>query len=470
MKITLNTKQQKVFDHLKEFIKKDYPIDTIILNGYAGTGKTLLVQEFASYLQKKKIKFSLLATTGRAAAVLRGKTDFPTSTIHGALYKFSKVDGDSDDIAIDAKPDEYGQMKLLFEPAELLEEDCIYIIDEASMLASESSDDSSFAIFGTGSLLPDLLHAIGRNKIILVGDPAQLPPVFQDASPAFDIKWLETYNRKVERYFLEEIMRTDKDNDILIVAEEVRKNIGKESFSKWIKLPALNRNNCKVLPDANTVFLEYYSYFLQFGPEGAIGIAHSNKACNHLNQFFRRRLYPNRNNLLEVGEILMVTQNNYLIPLVNGDFIKVLNIGEISEKCNLRFQNVKIEHLVSGNIYEIKLALDPLSQYVSNLSTDQQRNLMIDFSKRMRKKGIKANSNFYKDAMQKDVYLNSLRATYGYVITCHKSQGGEWENVFLFLDKGMYGYMSQDYMRKWWYTAITRAKKYLFLHREWWLN
>lgn len=470
MSIQFNSKQQETFNRLKAFVK-DRVVNTFILSGYAGTGKTLLVQEFAKYLKKEKKKFMLLATTGRAAAVLRGKTELPTSTIHGALYSFSKVDGDDEQIPDDAPIDAFGQMRLVFAPNEKLSEECVYIVDEASMLASENKDnETSFAVFGSGDLLPDLLHAIGRNKIIFVGDPAQLPPVHQPNSPALDIDWLTANGRVVAKATLNEIMRTEKDNDILKVASEVRNGIGKPLLHyKWPRLAARNRNNCKIVPDGNSLFLEYYSNFLQYGSTGTIGIAHSNKACNHLNKFFRLRLFPGSNEILNEGEVLMVTQNNYIVPLSNGDFIKIKSLGEISEKVGLLFQNVKIEHLETGKVYEIKMALNPLQSYVPNLTMDQQRLLMIDFSRRLRKKGIKPNSEEYKQALRTDPFLNSLRASYGYVVTCHKAQGGEWQKVFLFLDKGMFAFKSVDEMLKWWYTAVTRTKEHLFVHNEWWL-
>lgn len=468
MPIQFNPTQQKVFDRLKKFVKNN-EFDTFILNGYAGTGKTLLVQEFAKYLKENKIKFMLLATTGRAAAVLRGKTDFNTSTIHSALYSFTKVDGDDDSIPVDAPVDAYGQMKLVFEPNEVLQENCMYIVDEASMLASEGKDDTSFAVFGSGDLLPDLLYAIGKNKIIFVGDNAQLPPVFQEVSPALDKEWLSDNGRKVTVGTLTKIMRTDNANDILKIAEEVRMAIGVVSDTKYIKMPAANRNNCTVLPDVNNLFLEHFAHFLQFGPDQTIGVAPSNRMCNHLNKYFRKRLFPGKDSLIEPGEILMVTQNNYIVPLTNGDFVKVLKLGPRSTQAGLNFQNARVLHLVSRQEYEIKIALDPFVSFSSNLSPDQQRNLMIDFSIRLKKKEIKPNSPAYKDALRKDAFLNSLRATYGYVVTCHKAQGGEWENVFLFLDSKMYGYMSHDYMRRWWYTAITRTKERLFLHKDWWI-
>ncbi|MBW7840732.1 MAG: AAA family ATPase [Chitinophagaceae bacterium] len=463
-----NDKQQQVFNQLKAFVK-DKTIDTFILNGYAGTGKTFLIQFFAKYLKQKKMKFALLATTGRAAAVLRGKTELPTSTVHGALYSFSKVDGDDEDIPDDAPADAFGQMRLIFEPNKKLEDNCVYIVDEASMLASESNNESSFAVFGSGSLLPDLLHAIGKNKIIFVGDPCQLPPVNQIVSPALDQNWLNHFGRITVTATLDQIMRTNPDNDILMVAAEVRDAIGTVPVSKWIKLPAKNRNHCTVLPDGNTIFLEYFARFLQYGPKDSIAIAHSNAACNHLNKYFRKRLYRDSDQLVEDGEILMVTQNNHIVPLTNGDFVKVIHRGEISARANLRFQDVRIRHIDTDKEYQIKLALDPFGNFAANLTVDQQRNLMIDFSRRMRRKGIKPKSDAYHEAMRKDSYLNSLRATYGYVVTCHKAQGGEWNEVFLFLDKKMYGYLNPDGMRRWWYTAVTRTKEHLYLHDDWWI-
>lgn len=240
MSIQLNSKQEQVFDQLKKFV--DDPIhNTFILNGYAGTGKTFLMQYFAAYLQKKKIKFELLASTGRAASVLRGKTDFAASTIHSALYKFAEVMGDDDSIPDGAPPDAYGQMTLRFEAVGRLSEDCIYIVDESSMIASESTDSNSFAYFGSGCLLPDLLRAVDKNKIIFVGDPAQLPPVFQLHSPALDKDWLKQQGRKVLTATLDEIMRTDDDNDILEIASAIRKQIGVVPYSMWIKMPALGK-------------------------------------------------------------------------------------------------------------------------------------------------------------------------------------------------------------------------------------
>lgn len=465
-----NPKQQETFKRLKAFID-DKVIDTFILNGYAGTGKTLLIQEFAKYMESKKIKFKLMATTGRAAAVLRGKTNLDASTIHSTLYSFSKVVGDDDSIPDGASIDAYGQMVLQFEPNKTLIEECVYIVDESSMLASEVKETgTSFAKFGTGDLLPDLLGAIGKNKIIFVGDPAQLPPIDQHGSPALDKHWLTTHGRVVVQATLDEIMRTDKDNDILKVAEQVRNKIDQTLYTSTIKIPAKNRNNCIITPDNNSLFLEYYSHFLQYGSKGSIGIAASNKLCNRLNIFFRKRLFPHSDQLLNVGEILMVTQNNHIVPLVNGDLIKVIALGNISYNVNLKFQDIRVEHLVTGKEYEIKMALDPIMNSKPNLTQNQQRNLMIDFAINMKTKKIKPNTMEYNKALLNDLYLNSLRATYGYVVTCHKSQGGEWDKVFLFIESYMFNMFNPNEMLKWLYTAITRTKEHLYLSDNNWLE
>lgn len=465
----LNKKQLEVFDLLKAFAKNSTH-NTFILNGYAGTGKTFLIQQFASYLKEQKIKFALLATTGRAAAVLRGKTALETNTVHGVLYRFSTVDGDDENIPDDAPSEAYGQMKLVFEPRLQAEKDKIYIVDEASMLGSEPGPETSFASFGSGLLLPDLLDAIKDNKIIFVGDPCQLPPICQTLSPALNEVWLQNASRMVTTGTLDQIMRTEEGNDILIIATDVRNAVGKPPIANWTKLPARNRNNCTLYTDANTLFLEYFTRFLQHGPADCIAIARSHNICNKINKSIRTRLYPSSNQLINVGEILMVSQNNYLVPLSNGDFVKVLSIAEIQVKEQLRFTDVRVLHLETGKEYQVKLALDPFLNYAGNLNTDQQRNLMIEFSRRMRKKNIGPKSDAYKEIMRKDAFLNSLRATYGYAVTCHKAQGGEWNNVFLFLDKGMYGPMKNDELLRWWYTAITRTRKQLHLHDDWWLK
>src|SRR5664279_429840 len=176
-KPTLNTEQKEAFETIQKFLDHPGP-DTFVLKGYAGTGKTFLMQHLAKWLKANGREFCMLASTGRAATVLRGKTGFNTRTVHSELYNFSKVDGDHEGIPEGAPVDLYGQMKLQFLLRQADEVRRVYIVDESSMLSSEPSDDS-LAAFGSGILLNDFFDAVGSNKIIFVGDPCQLPPVGQ---------------------------------------------------------------------------------------------------------------------------------------------------------------------------------------------------------------------------------------------------------------------------------------------------
>jgi ATP-dependent exoDNAse (exonuclease V) alpha subunit len=465
--MALNAEQEEVISSIHRFIQTDEH-DTFILKGYAGTGKTFLMQHLATELSTKKTAFSFLATTGRAATVLKGKTGFEARTIHGELYQFHEVDGDNKDIPADAATDAFGQMKLIFNLRARDDSKKIYIVDEASMVSTETNNEISYAEFGSGNLLQDLLSVVENNKIIFVGDPCQLPPVGQSASPALDEAYLKGIGRKVTSGELKTIVRTGSGNDILELAHNIRDMVGAEPTERWVKLPAGRKNNCTVHATEDALLLRYLEHFSAKGGRDCIAIAQSNAMCHKINEAVRQHLYNKPNAPLMVGDMLMITQNNYMVPLTNGDFAEVVSIGEPYTEAGLQFLEVKVKHQLTGKEYEVLLSLDVLYGSGTNLNKDQQRGLMINFSNRMRAKRIGPNTAAYKEQMKKDEYLNSLRATYGYAVTCHKSQGGEWDNVFLFLNKSMYGMPVND-MCRWWYTAVTRAKHSLHLGYDWWV-
>lgn len=463
----LNKEQAEVISSIKEFIKGGEH-DTFILKGYAGTGKTFLMQHLATELNNEKSAFSFLATTGRAATVLKGKTGFEARTIHGELYQFFEVDGDNNDIPANADTDAYGQMKLIFNVRAKDDTKKIYIVDEASMVSTESDDEKAYAQFGSGDLLHDLLSVVEDNKIIFVGDPCQLPPVNQSFSPALDEAYLSAKGRKVQKAELQTIVRTRSGNDIVDLAHSIRNLIGNEDLPKWVKLSAQGMTNCIVHPSEEDLLNRYLEQF-SAKQRNSIAIAQTNAACNRINTEVRKFLYGRPGAPLMPGDILMVTQNNYMVPLTNGDFVEVVAVNDTISEAGLNFVDVKVKHQLTGKEYEILLSLDVLYGGGANLNKDQQRTLMINFSNRMRSRKIGPNTQKYKDNMKKDEYLNSLRATYGYAVTCHKAQGGEWDNVYLFLNKSMYAMNTND-MCRWWYTAITRAKQSLHLAHDWWIN
>ena len=465
---TLNEEQKNAFKAIQKFI--EHPsADTFVLKGYAGTGKTFLMQYLANWLSENEHKFCMLASTGRAATVLRGKTGFQARTVHSELYRFNKVDGADDNIPIDAPIDNYRQMTLQFLLRKPDERKQVYIVDEASMLSSDLAIDMSFAKFGSGYLLTDFFHAAGSNKIIFVGDPCQLPPIGESLSPALDMDWLSKEHRIAVALTLEKIERVNPENDILVLANSIRNLSLQTCREKYPKLPACNLNNVVIHSSEKALFRHYFESYQQVGTNGAIAISRTNYRVQQINRAFRRDLYNGLDKPLQCGDILLVVHNNYKLPLANGDFAEVVNLGEVRLQSNLHFQNIKVKALLSGTEFELLVSLDILYGNFGNFTREQSKALMVDFNRRMRKKNVKPNSEKYKTAMMEDDFLNCLRCTYGYAVTCHKAQGGEWENVFLFLDDGMYA-MDRSELFRWWYTAVTRAKRQLHLSGGWWLK
>lgn len=467
-KPSLNEDQKAAFDVLQKFIKHP-AADTFVLYGYAGTGKTYLMRYFAHWLKRNNYNFSLLASTGRAATVLRGKTGFEAKTVHGELYRFSNVEGDDENIIDDAPIDKFGQMKLQFKLRLPDEEKHVYIVDEASMLSSEINLNNNFASFGSGMLIPDLFDAVGSNKIIFVGDPCQLPPVGQSFSPVLDMGWLASNNRTAVSVMLKTIERTNAENGILKLAYEVRNLTFKNEVERFEKLPARYLNDVILYQSQVEMFREYSNTY-KMSPIGeTLAIARSNRVAQQINRAMRRDLYGALDLPIQIGDVLLVCQNNYKIPLTNGDFVTIKALGEIHNNINLHFQSVRVSSNLSGQEYETLLSLDILYSQQTNFTEHQAKSIMVDFSRKMRRKGVRPNTEAYKKTMMEDEYINCLKATYGYAVTCHKSQGGEWQNVFLFLDKGMYSMPPQELFR-WWYTAITRAKTKLHMVDEWWIR
>jgi ATP-dependent exoDNAse (exonuclease V) alpha subunit len=463
----LNSDQQIGLKAIKAFL--DHPsANVFILKGYAGTGKTFLMQQLAQWMTAKEKKFCMLASTGRAATVLKGKTGYSAKTVHSELYNFSRVDGISDEMLQGSLIDSKGQMSMQFNTRLPDKDEMIYIVDEASMLSGDISKDLFFATFGSGILLNDFFEVAGKNKIIFVGDPCQLPPVNQSISPALDLAWLAKQNRVAVSITLEKIERTAETNDILKLAESIRNMISEKAWELYPKLPASNLNNVKLYKSDKSLFDEYLKKYKETNTNETLAIARSNVMVQNINKAMRRELFGRASIPLQKGEVLLVTQNNYSVPLTNGDFVTIEELGEITSKANLKFQNVRVKSISSEQDYPILLSLDALNSKKANLTSDQMKALIIDFSYRMRERNISTNTAEYKKAMLEDSYLNCLKATYGYAVTCHKAQGGEWNNVFLFLEGDIYK-MQPLQLFKWWYTAVTRAREELSIVNDWWV-
>jgi ATP-dependent exoDNAse (exonuclease V) alpha subunit len=465
---TLNADQKAAFKAIQKFL--DHPAANVfVLKGYAGTGKTFLMQHIAQWLQDKKKKFCMLAATGRAATVLRGKTGFTASTVHSELYNFSKIDGlDEETLSESSSAGISGQMTLQFTTRQPDEETTVYIVDEASMLSGHPSENNDFAVFGSGILLNDFFEVAGKSKIIFVGDPCQLPPVGQSFSPALDIEWISAQQKVPITVQLSKIERTKGDNDILLLAAAIRTLSESRERVRFPKLPAGNLNNVKLHQSDDEMFRLYAANYKALGPTQCLAIARSNKTVQQINRDMRRELFGSGYVPLQVGDVLLVTQNNYSVPLTNGDFVVVDQLEEITDKVGIKFQKVQVTAIASGKEFKLFLSLNALESLKGSHDHDESKALLVSFNNRMKTEGFASGSEEYLTAMREDPYLNCLKASYGYAVTCHKAQGGEWNKVYLFLDKSMFGAPYYE-LCKWWYTAVTRAKDELNTVNEWWV-
>ena len=473
--IELNKDQQKVVAQLIDFLESDNNI--FILQGYAGTGKTTLINEVINFLEANNKQFNIMAPTGRAAKVLRNKTGFG-STIHSSIYKLEglqSINSESKELADHS-------VKYFF-PIDLENSfERVLIIDEASMISSKESKNELFD-FGTNVLLDDLLtHAFQtnkNNKIIFVGDPAQLPPVGDNQSKALAVSYFNQLGFSTMFAQLTQVMRQE-DNLILENATTIRNLIEEEQ-----------RNSIELEYDQESfVKLDTYDIvekYIQLFPNPEIGdgvvISYSNTQCYHYNFAIREQLFPNIKELI-AGDIIMINNNNqhaYKTPLFNGDLAKVVSVSEYTvaqsapvyvEKNGKRFREIiilnfrKIEFRVPHFDEEISCYIidDLLNSIDRDLTTDMTKMLYINFVMRFnqeqekrKERGLqkfKVGSKEFKDELLKDPFYNALRVKYGYAITCHKAQGGEWEKVFVDYSgrTGLYN----DAL-KWSYTATTRG-------------
>lgn len=468
----LKSQQKNAFEELQEFVKNETS-KIFILKGYAGTGKTTLMGGFIKWLNESEQIYSLLASTGRASKILSDKTGAETKTIHSQIYIFKDLDDDLEKVSSQQqtiKVDDKGQISLLFDLKSIdSDSNKIYIIDEASMVSDISKNDTSFAKFGSGELLKDLLDYDKNGKFIFVGDPSQLPPIGQKISPALSQEYITNkYRINTKEFELKEIVRQSSANGIIKASMMVRKLHTENPQVKYASFPLKNHSNIHLQNSHASLIERYIENIKSHGFEYSTLICQTNRHCSDINKIIRATLGKN-NNQLEIDDILLVTQNNYLTKLVNGDIIKVQQTGKKEYRCGLSFLQVEVQELVSKNIFNILLIEDILYSISTNLNNKQHKDLMIDYYQRMKEKGINQKDQIFKDKMLTDPYLNALKAVYGYALTCHKSQGGEWNEVFLYLDNKIHG-IPKPSIYQWLYTAVTRAKETLHVVNDWFIK
>jgi len=446
---TPTLKQGELFNLLSSFIFNDNKDALFLLKGYAGTGKTTVIGSFVNTLWKANKKSVLLAPTGRAAKVISVYSKKPAFTIHKKIYFPKKNTNGSVDFVLQANK----------------HRNTIFIVDEASMIPDGKQNQQ---LFDSKSLLDDLINYVssGHNcKLIFVGDTAQLPPVKLKVSPALDEETLNyQFNKKVISIELDEVMRQHLNSGILVNATYLRLAIENEieDFKFSIKYPDIKR-----LEDGYDIEDALVSAYDSDGVEDTAFIVRSNKRANQYNQQIRFRIRGQENEI-STGDYVMVVKNNYYWLsdsssagfIANGDICEVLRIISIKELYGFHFAEVSLRMIDYPDMkpFDTVLLLDTLTSESPSLTYEESNKLYEAI-----KEDYAHEKSKYKQylAIKKNKYFNALQVKFSYAITCHKSQGGQWNTVFIeqpYLPEGV----SIAYYR-WLYTAITRAKEMLYL-------
>ncbi|GAA4270322.1 ATP-dependent DNA helicase [Hyunsoonleella aestuarii] len=444
-------KQDIVLQQLAVFIFSDSINSLYLLKGYAGTGKTTIVGSIVTNLWKAKKSAVLMAPTGRAAKVISNYSGKEAFTIHKKIYF--------------PKKEKNGGVKFVLQPNK--HKKTLFIVDESSMIPDTPSESK---LFENGSLLDDLIQYVYSGhqcKLLLIGDTAQLPPVKLDLSPALNENTLAlNYSKEVTKMELDEVVRQQQNSGILENATLLREAIS-NSFFEAFKFNLKGYKDILRLVDGYEIMDAINDAYSNLGNEETVIIVRSNKRANLYNQQIRSRILFNENEL-SAGDYLMVVKNNYfwIKPtteagfIANGDIIEILEIFKIEELYGFRFAEVKVRMVDYPRMrpFETVIMLDTINAETPSLAYEDSNRLYNEVMKDFENETSKY-KKFLKVKGSK--HFNALQVKFSYAITCHKSQGGQWNTVFVeqpYLPNGI----DRDYLR-WLYTAITRAKEKLYL-------
>jgi len=441
--------QKDLINKLSFFIAENEQKHVFLLKGYAGTGKTTIISSLVKTLDEFNLRYILLAPTGRAAKVLSTYTQRPAFTIHKKIYiQKSAREGTG-----------------IFVLEKNMHSNTYFIIDEASMITNQTQEHN---IFGTGRLLDDLLEYVyngKNNKLILIGDTAQLPPVGLDISPALDTKILQNYGYAVTESYLKDVIRQSMGSGILFNATALRNLLDKNK----ITLPPVRiKGFPDIIPLSGTDLLEELGKaYDKHGHNETIVVTRSNKRANKYNQGIRNQIL-NRESEISRGDFVMIVRNNYFWLdenqvtdfIANGDIAEVIRISNQEEQYGLRFADATLRFPDYGDMMvSCKVMLDTLMIETAALghekNTELYHRIIEDYPE------IKSKRKQY-EAVRDHPYFNALQIKFAYAVTCHKAQGGQWEAVFV--DQGFIteDLINVEYLR-WLYTAFTRATRTLYL-------
>ena len=446
--------QKTAINHISRFQTSVKQNPAYILKGYAGTGKTSLLGAYVKTLVATGQRFVLMAPTGRAAKVLSSYTGRIAHTIHRYIYFISTASNGFPKVTL-------GKNKLL---------NTVFIVDEASMISDSSLNNEGG--FSGRSLLDDLVQFVyssSGNKLVLVGDTAQLPPVGLDISPALDFDYLKSaFNLTAHSFEMTEVMRQSLDSGILFSATTLREKIRNHNANLPMLEMAGFRNDVEIISNGNDFEEILQNTFYDAGEERGVLICRTNKRANIFNEQIRSGVLQ-RETEIEAGDILMIVKNNYywlektskIGFIANGEMVEILRVIKTEELYDFRFAEAEVKLLDYPDEKEItvKLLLDTITSDGPGLNAERKKllfeNVLEDYQ------DIPQRGKRIAEVMQ-NPYFNALHIKFAYAMTCHKTQGGQWPIVII--DQGWLNdeMINVEYLR-WLYTAFTRSTNKLYL-------
>lgn len=429
--------------------------DILVVNGYAGTGKTTAISVVIDALEELKLHTVLLAPTGRAAKVLSGMARRPAFTIHKHIYRQKSVGADG-----------FGQFSLSPNKAR----NTLFVVDEVSLIGIDETAHQGTSAFGTGNLLEDLIAFVRAGsdcRLIMIGDAAQLPPVGLDASPALSPDYMDGFGG-VDYAELTTVVRQAGESGILRNATRIREMIRVAESGEDPGALKLDVRGCGdiVRIGGGELIDCLSSAYGDYGEEGTIILCRSNKRAIRYNLGVRAQVQYKEERLVR-GDRLMIVKNCYQFVqdvegmdyIANGDMATLVRIRNYEDRYGLHFADAVLSFPDYGEReIKAKVCLDTLESESASLTYEQQNQLYqgvsADYSALSTRKAR-------YDAVREDPYYNALQLKYAEAITCHKSQGGQWGCVFIDCPFWQDEQTLDDL--KWLYTAMTRAVEKIYL-------
>ena len=449
--------QDALLRKVADFVSSDEN-DILVVNGYAGTGKTTAVSAVISVMKEFGTKCILLAPTGRAAKVLSSYAGQPAYTIHKHIYRQKSVGGDG-----------FGQFSL----APNKDKETLFIVDEVSLIGIDAGQQQSTAAFGTGNLLEDLISFVRAGvecKVILIGDSAQLPPVGLDASPALLPEYMKMMGG-VQFAQLSTVVRQRHESGILYNATMIRQIQAELEYGPGVMDICDLGLETQPFDDIERIsggelIEKIGDAYSAYGEDDTIILCRSNKRAIKYNLGIRSTVQFKEERLVR-DDKLMIVKNCYqfleevegMDYIANGDIAKLQKISKFEERYGLHFAEARIS-FPDYDDQEIvaKVVLDTLESESASLTYEQSNMLYQGVNEDYAH--ITTKKKRY-EAVREDKYCNALQLKYANAITCHKSQGGQWRCVFI--DNPFWQEELTVDDLKWLYTAITRATEKVYL-------